>query len=319
MNRRDFLRSALLAGAGLGLAGCRTSLPPDTSGPDGKVGRNRFTSGPLKGVDVAVAKGKPAPELLTAALGLFGGMGAFVKPGDCVVIKPNIGWSRTPEQAACTSPEVLAAVIASCREAGAKQILVADHCCDSAQICFELSGAARVCQEAGVPLVDWSGAHLYREVQFPLGQTLHSDRVASDLLDCDVYLNLPTLKNHSATQVTLAMKNQMGAVLDRGRYHATQGAAGANNLHRNIVDLATALRPTLNILDATRALLTNGPKGPGVVEEKGVLCAGPDIVAVDAYGATLLGHDPADIPHLALAATAHLGCHDLTKLVVREA
>ena len=167
-------------------------------------------------------------------------------------------------------------------------------------------------------LIDWSGEQAYREVQYALGQTIRTDRVPSDLLDCDVYLNLPTLKQHSATQVTLALKNQMGAVFDRGRYHAEQGTAGDNNLHRNIVDLATALRPTLSILDATRALTTNGPKGPGVVVEPGIVCASPDIVAVDAYGARLLGCDPAAIPHIALAAAAGLGSHDLAKLVVRE-
>ena len=318
MNRRDFLRNAILAGAGLSLAGCRTSSAPSTSGPDGKIGRNRFQASPVNGVDLAAAKGKPTAQLVSAALGVFGGMAAFVKAGDRVLIKPNIGWSRTPEQAACTSPEVLAAVIAACQAAGAKEVLVADHSCDASQVCFDLSGAADVCKQAGVPLIDWSGQQVYRDVQYAKGQTIRTDQVPSDLLDCDVYINLPTLKHHSATLVTLALKNQMGAVFDRGRYHAEKGSAGKNNLHRNIVDLATALRPTLNILDATRALKTNGPKGPGLVEELGIVCASASIVAVDAYGAHLLGHDPATIPHLVMAAEAGLGSHDLAKLVVKE-
>lgn len=319
MNRRDFLRNAILAGAGLGLAGCRTSPGPSAAGPDGKIGRNRFQPGPVNGVDLAVAKGKPAAELVAAALGVFGGMAAFVKAGDRVLLKPNIGWSRTPEQAACTSPEVLAAVIAACQGAGAKEVLVADHSCDASQVCFDLSGAAAVCKQAGVPLIDWSGQQVYREVQYSKGQTIRTDQVPSDLLDCDVYINLPTLKHHSATLVTLALKNQMGAIFDRGRYHAEKGSAGEDNLHRNIVDLATGLRPTLNILDATRALKTNGPKGPGLVEEPGVVCASPNIVAVDAYGARLLGHDPAAIAHLVMASAAGLGSHDLASLVIREA
>lgn len=318
MNRREFLRNAILAGAGVGLVGCRAPAPSSTSGPDGKIGRNRFQAGPVNGVDLAVARGKSAAELVAAALGVFGGMAAFVKAGDRVLIKPNIGWSRTPEQAACTSPEVLAAVIAACQGAGAKEVLVADHCCDVSQVCFEMSGAAEVCKAAGVPLIDWSDQQVYREVEYTRGQTIRTDRVPSDLLDCDVYLNLPTLKHHSATLVTLALKNQMGAVFDRGRYHTQQGSAGGNNLHRNIVDLATALRPTLNVLDATRALTTEGPKGPGLVEEPGIVCASANIVAVDAYGARLLGHDPAAIPHVVMAAEAGLGSHDLDKLVIRE-
>lgn len=322
MDRREFLRGLLLAGAGLGLAGCRRGggapEAAQTPGADGKTGRNRWAAGPVNGLHLAVARG-PAAQAVPAALALFGGMGAFVKAGDRVVIKPNIGWSRTPEQAACTSPEVLTAVIEACRAAGARDIMVADHPCDASRVCFELSGAAAACKAAGVPLLDWSSAQVYRQVALAKGETLKTDQVAADLLDCDVYLNLPTLKHHSASQVTLGLKNQMGCVLDRGRYHAETGAAGKDNLHRNIVDLATALRPTLNILDATRALRTNGPKGPGLVEQLDTICISPSIVALDAYGARLLGHEPATIPHIAMAAAAGLGECDLAKLTLREA
>lgn len=329
MRRRDFLRQALLGGAGaVLLGGCRggdpagttADLPPAgaASPGDGKIGSNRYQAGPLNGVHLAVARGKSAAELVAAALGVFGGMQAFIKPGDRVVIKPNIAWSRTAEQAACTSPEVLAAVIKACQEAGPKEVLVADHTCDSSSVSFDLSGLAATCKAAGVPLVDWSNEQQYREVQLTRGQTLKADKAPMDLLDCDVYINLPTLKHHSATMVTLAMKNQMGCVFDRGRYHSEQGSAGKDNLHRNVVDLCTALKPTLNILDATRALKTNGPKGPGEVEELGIVCASPDIVALDAYGATLLGHQPASIPHIAMAAADGLGEWDLTKLTVKE-
>ena len=318
MNRRDFLIGSLLAGLGASLFGCRRAESPAQANTDGKIGRNRWQAGPVNGVDVSAARGASAAAALTSALAAFGGLSAFVKPGDHVLIKPNLAWSRTPEQAACTSPEALTAVIAACREAGAQDVIVADHACDSGSIAFEMSGAKAVCAAAGVELVDWSSKQLYQSVQLAQGQTLRDDLVPSDLLDCDVYINLPTLKVHNASVVTLGLKNQMGCVFDRGRYHAERGAAGANNLHRNIVDLATALRPTLNILDATRALKTNGPKGPGVVEELGIVCASPNICAVDAYGAKLLGHDPASIPHIVMASQAGLGEHDLTKLTVKE-
>lgn len=324
MNRRNFMIGSILAGVGASLFGCRrpSSSPPGTAAaadPDGKIGSNRWHAGPLNGVDLAVAKSPSAAVALTAALAAFGGIGAFVKSGDRVLIKPNLAWSRTPEQAACTSPEVLAAVIAACRQAGAQDIIVGDHACDSAAIAFEMSGAKAVCAAAGVELVDWSSRQLYQPAPLARGQALKDDLVPGDLLDCDVYINLPTLKVHSATAVTLALKNQMGCIFDRDKYHAEGGGAGANNLHRNIVDLATALRPTLNILDATRALKTNGPKGPGVVEQLDTICVSPNIVALDAYGAKLLGHDPLTIPHLVMAAQAGLGEADLGKLSVKMA
>jgi hypothetical protein len=123
---------------------------------------------------------------------------------------------------------------------------------------------------------------------------------------------------YSRCQVTLALKNQMGLIRDRQRYHSAKRGTEADNLHRNIVDLATALRPTLNILDGTRALKTNGPKGPGLVEDLGLVCASPNICAVDAYGARLLGYDPAEIPHIVLASHAGLGTFDLDAITLKE-
>jgi uncharacterized protein (DUF362 family) len=322
MDRREFLRNALLAGVGVvALGGCRPGArggAADSSGTAGKVGRNRWQAGPVKGVDLAVARGKAPAELVAAALGVFGGIAAFVRPGDRVFIKPNLAWGRTPEQGAGTSPEVLEAVIAACQQAQAQEIIVGDHTCDSASVTFDMSGAAEVCKRLGVRLVDYASPQLYRPINMLQGKTLRTDLAVADLLDSDVYLNLPILKHHSASLVTVALKNQMGLVHDRQRYHSERGSAGQDNLHRNIVDLATALRPTLNILDATRALKTNGPKGPGVVEELGIVCASPNICAVDAYGAKLLGHDPASIPHIAMASQAGLGEHDLSKLIVKE-
>jgi uncharacterized protein (DUF362 family) len=245
-------------------------------------------------------------------------MAAFVQAGDRVLIKPNLAWARTPDQGACTSPEVLGAVIEACQEAGAKSIVVGDHTCDSAPVAFDLTGAKEVCRQTGVPLVDYASSQYYRPIRLAGGMVLRDDQAVADVLNCDVYINLPTLKHHATTQVTLALKNQMGLVRDRQRYHSARSGTEGDNLHRNIVDLATALRPTLNILDATRALKTNGPKGPGLVEDLGLICVSPNICAVDAYGARLLGYDPATIPHIAMASQAGLGPYDLDALSVKE-
>ena len=247
-------------------------------------------------------------------------MSSWVQPGDVVVIKPNIAWARQPATGATTSPEVLAAGIALCTEAEAKRVVVVEHSCDTAKVTFDMSGARQVCSDLGVPLVSLENENMYQEVALSAGTNIKADQVASDILDCDVYINLPIVKTHSATVVTVALKNQMGAVWDRGAYHRSgaQSSPGLN-LHQNIVGLAASLRPTLNIVDATRVLLTGGPKGPGKVELRNTVLVGADMVAVDAYAATLLGLEPENIPYIGLAAQAGIGKANLETIKVAPA
>ena len=332
MNRREFLRvgAGILGAGALGLVGCgrgRVSgvsaaggQPPGTTGPGTqqapKVGKNRFQE-LLGDVNAAVATGedKSPAELVAAVLAPLGGTEALINTGDTVVIKPNLAWARAPEQAGCVSPEVLAALIQACQQAGASEVLVVEHSCDKSVFTFEESGAKEICSGLEVPLISLDNESLYQEVDLPQGVNIKRDQIARDILECDVLINMPVLKVHSATDATMAMKNQMGAVYDRQRYHrAGSGGQRDANLHQNITDLATALRPTLNLLDAARALTTNGPKGPGIVKQMDTLIAGSDIVAVDALGAKLLGLNPEDIGHIRLAAEAGLGEMDEAKM-----
>lgn len=324
VSRRDFLRigAGILGAGAFGLSGCGRrsggdlaaggSLPagdsPAAQHPT-HVGNNRI-KGLLGGVNAAVAsgEGRPPAELVGAALAACGGPEAFISSGDTVVIKPNLAWGRTPEQAACVSPAVLAAVIEICQQAGAGEVLVVEHPRDHAATAFEMSGAKDVCSGLGVHLIPLVSESLYQEVELPAGVNIKRDQIARDILECDVLVNVPTLKVHSATEVTLALKNQLGAIYDPQRYHlASSGGQRDVNLHQNIADLASALRPTINILDATRALTTGGAKGPGIVKQTNTIIAGSDIVTVDALGAQLLGFEPEQIAHIKLASDAGLG------------
>lgn len=332
MNRREFLRigAGILGAGALGIAGCGRGRVGGVSAADdgpaaatdpgaqqpAKVGKNRFQE-LLGEVNAAIATGedRSPPELVAAALAALGSTEAFINAGDTVVIKPNLAWDRPPEQATCVSAEVLSAVIQACQQAGPAEVLVVEHSCDKADFTFDVSGAKEVCSGLGVPLISLDNESLYQEVELPQGVNIKRDQIARDILECDVLINVPILKVHSATGATVAMKNQMGAVYDRQRYHRT-GSSGQRdmNLHQNIADLATGLRPTLNILDATRVLTTNGPTGPGLVEQIDTIIAGSDIVAVDALGAKLLGLKPADIGHIRLGTDAGLGEMDEAKM-----
>lgn len=343
MKRRDFLRLAAGAAGVFGVLsaiGCgkrpqtgagTAPTPPKPSAPSsppsptaGKIGKNRYDPHPVDGVDVVVARAQApvaspddAGKLLQAALEPFGGIRAFVNQGDTVVIKPNLAWARMPEQAANTQPAVIAAVVAACREAGAGDVVVVEHTCDEAIVSFDLSGAQEICKQVNVPLVSLDNEQMYDTVPVSQGVNIHQEQIALDILDADVYINLPIAKVHGATLVTLAMKNQLGAVWRPQRYHEAKSEEEADeNLHQNIADLATALRPTLNIIDATRVLLTNGPKGPGKTEQPAALVASPDIVAADAAACEFLGVSPEEVGHIRLAARAGVG--RMTDLAIKR-
>ena len=334
MNRREFLGKCSTVAAAvvsLGtLVGCsrRTTSPqppPTPTAPSvgdttpSKVGHNRWNPDGVD-VDVSVAANMDPTSLVQTAIDNYGGIDAWVRSGDRVVIKPNLAWARQPAQAATTNPQVLAAVISLCQDAGAAEVLVVEHSCDTAVITFEMSGAQEVCQQAGVPLISLDNDRLYRQVPLSRGINFATDLVAKDVLDCDVYINLPIAKAHSATLLTLALKNQMGIVWDRGRYHSAGiASAPGHNLHQNIASLGASLRPTLNIIDATRVLLSHGPKGPGLTQEMNTVIVSADIVAADAYAAKLMGEQPTDVPHITMAAEMGLGSADLTSLQVATA
>lgn len=327
MDRRQFLVGGALAALGAAfsgtLLGCGRKdtapglpatgtgaavAPAGGGGAAGKIGANRWDPGQAGDVTLAVAQQGAPGELTRTALKNYGGISTWVKPGDRVVIKPNLAYALKPAQATDVHPEVLAAVIALCQEAQAKEILVVEHPLASAQDAFRQSGAEEVCQAAGVRLVNLGSEAQYQDIEFHAGESIQNDQIARDILECDAYINIAIAKVHSASKVTLGMKNQMGAIFNRGRYHSTgSGAAGVDNLSANIADLAIALRPTLTVIDATRALMSNGPGGPGRVEEPKAVVVSADPVAADAYACRFLKVDPATVPHIKVAAERGLG------------
>lgn len=257
---------------------------------------------------VAVASRGGAHEMVERALRPLGGIEKFVHPGDTVVLKPNAAWLRTPEQAANTNPEVVAAVIELCKRAGAKRILIVEHTCDNpATACFEMSGIRRVADAGGAVIVNANAEGMYVPVSVPGGKVLHQTEVARDVLEADCFINLPVAKDHSATRVTLGLKNLMGVVWERQSWHVW-------GVHECIGDFALAVKPHLTIVDATRILVTKGPKGPGKVEHPHQIIAGVDPVAVDAFATTLFGLQPDDVGYIMHAHRLGIGEARLNRL-----
>ena len=300
MTRRDFIRRALRAGL----------ATYALSGVDGLLGEQ--AAGAASGPTIAVASRKGPVELVRAAVGAMGGIGKFVKRGAKVLIKPNIAWARKPEQAATTNPEVVAEIVRLCKQAGAREVKVMDHPVDGPEaLLLRMTGIGPAAKGAGARVSLASSPALYERVNLRGAKVLKSVEALRDLRRADVLINVPIAKVHSATGVTLGCKNLMGTVLDRGAWHRS-------NLDQCIADYAAEFRPDLVILDVTRVLLTNGPKGPGRTEAKGIVVAGTDPLAVDAYGATLLGRQAQQVGHLRCANDMGVGEIDLGRIRIRN-
>jgi uncharacterized protein (DUF362 family) len=258
--------------------------------------------------EMAVIQGDDPRQLVQRAVEALGGMRRFVSRGDVVVIKPNVSWDRTPEQAANTNPDVVAETARLCLEAGAKRIIVADVCINEPRRCYQRSGIGAAARSAGAQVV-FPEERLLRQVDLR-GETLRVWPVFMPFLEADKVINIPAAKHHTLTGVTLGLKSWYG-ILGGTRQRLHQ------RIHESLADLGAFMRPTLTIIDAYRVLLRGGPGGGSLddVALKKTLIAGTDPVALDAYAAKAFWNlDPQDLPYLQIAARRGLGTTDFEKL-----
>jgi uncharacterized protein (DUF362 family) len=261
--------------------------------------------------DLVISKGTAPAHITEAALQALGGMPRFVSRGDIVLVKPNIGWDRTPELAATTNPEVVATLVRLCVDAGAKKVKVFDNPCEDPRRCYVSSGIMQAAKEAGAT-VSYIDERRFRTMDIK-GEALKTWKVYQEAVEVDKVINCPILKHHSLARITMGMKNFMGLVGgDRSRIHW--------HLNQAIVDLTAFFKPTLVVLDAVRILTANGPQGGSLkyVKRLNTVAAGNDSVAIDAVGATLFGLVPEELEYLQIAAQRGLGRMDLGKLRIKE-
>jgi uncharacterized protein (DUF362 family) len=290
LSRREFFKKAGIIGvttAGIGLGGGQLlNLFEEEADAAGSV--------------ICVASGSKPDSMTKKAIDGLGGIQRFVKRGNTVCIKANLGWARRPDQAATTNPVVLSTVIKLCKQAGASRVTVVEYTCDPSTPSLEMSEGKAVCSSLGARLVSGDNPSVYRRISIPRGKSLKSDQCMKDVLDSDVFINIPIAKVHGGAVITASMKNLMGISFNRGNWHQ-------KDLHQCIADYSTVVRPHLVILDAVRVLLTNGPKGPGETKDVHQVIAGTDPVAIDAYAAKLLGKKPDEVRHIVFAEALGVG------------
>ena len=299
--RREFLKTSAAIGA--------TSLAPLPA----------LAQAAAAPADMCIARWKGAADadmnatarrLTEEAIKTIGGLGRFVNKGDVVWVKPNIGWDRTPEQAANTHPEVVKTIIRLCMEAGAKAVKVGDNTCNDAQKSYKNSGIEAAAKDAGAEVV-YLDKNRFKEVKIG-GKRLDTIPLYPDIMDCNLIISCPVAKHHSSTRVTACMKNFMGVIENRKKFH--------QDLPYCIADLTAFLKPRVAVLDATRILTAHGPTGGDLKDVKvmNTVAAGVDLVALDAFAAEILGNEPSQIGTVVVGEEYGLGKKDYKTLNLKE-
>jgi uncharacterized protein (DUF362 family) len=308
LTRRDFLKLTGLAAASLALleTGCspQDQKPVSTHIP-GPTGNQAY---------LAVAHGEYPEAIVKTALASLGGIERFVKSGQDVIIKPNICVDyHTPEYAATTNPVVVATLVTLCLGAGAKRVRVMDSPFEgiSPTSAYAASGIEAAVKAAGGEMEVMSPIK-YAKFDIPQGKSITSWNIYRDVLETDVLIDVPIAKNHSMARLTLGSKNLLGVVSDPNQLHS--------DLAQRIADLVSLIRPTLTVVDAYRILMKHGPTGGSLndVKQANTVIASHDIIAADAWGATLFGMTGADIPSIQKGAQMGLGTLDLSTVKVEE-
>jgi uncharacterized protein (DUF362 family) len=303
MKRRDFLRtsvgSGIATGAAIQMGGFDKLWNSARSAPEYDM--------------VAVMGGNP-DAMFDLGIQELGGMGAFVKKGQKVLLKPNIGWDVIPELAANTNPRLVKRIIEHCFKAGAKEVYVFDHTCDNWVKCYSNSGIEDHAKSAGAKVVPGNSESYYQEISIPGGSKLKKAKVHQLLLETDVFINVPVLKDHSSAKMTCCLKNTMCLVWDRGYWHS-------NDLNQCIADYALyEKKPALNVIDCYNVMVKNGPQG--VSKEDTVLMKSQiittDWIAGDAAAARMLGVAVEKIEYIPIAHKMGLGNMNLESLNIKR-
>jgi uncharacterized protein (DUF362 family) len=303
MKRREFLKKS--AGAGIA-AGAALSAGGY---------KNLWASAPAaaKYDMIAVMGGNP-DAMFDLGIQELGGIGMYVKKGQKVLVKPNIGWDVVPELAANTNPLLVKRIIEHCFKAGAKEVYVFDHTCDNWINTYKNSGIEKAAKSAGAKVAPGNSERYYQSITIPGGVKLKSAKVHELVLNTDVYINVPILKDHNSTRMTCCLKNTMGIVWDRGYWHS-------NNLHQCIADFALYERkPVLNVIDCYNVMVKHGPQGVSkedVVQMKSQILTA-DWVAGDAAAARMLGIEPEKVDYILIAHKMGLGNMKLESLNIKR-
>ncbi|GAB1401491.1 DUF362 domain-containing protein [Elusimicrobiota bacterium] len=273
-----------------------------------RAGKKRVTN-----YDLVSVEGDNIETITKRMIDELGGIERFVKKGDIVVVKPNIGWNKTPEYAANTNPELVAVVVKMCLDAGAKKVNVFDNTCNEEKMCYKNSGIENAVKKAGGNIY-FMDSFKYIPGNFPSGSIMQDYPVYSDAINCDCFINIPIAKNHGLAKLTLSIKNLMGVC---GGNRSTMHW----NIDKKLAEIVAFVKPDLNIIDGYRILTANGPRGGNLADVKkmSTVMASTDPVLADAYATKVLFNmNPDEISHIKTASDMGLGNINIASAKIKK-
>jgi len=300
ISRRDFIKMGI--GAGLALT-CGSFADTLFAAEDKKSAA----------ADMVAVRNGSAAQMFEAGIKELGGMSRFVKSGQIVVVKPNIGWAKTPADGATTQPDLVAKIVDHAYKAGAKSVYVFDNTCNEWSKCYSLSGIEQASKDSKASISPANKKESYKKKTADKAKILKNAEVHELYLEADVIINVPVLKHHGSAQMTAALKNLMGVIWDRKFWHG-------NGLHECISEFPLYRKPDLNIIDAYSVMLKNGPRGTSAADLslKRMQIIGTDMVAVDTAAAKIMELDPLKIAYLPLAEKLGIGTMAIDKLNINK-
>lgn len=303
ISRRSFIKTS--AGIGISSAFSKSMLPSIAFGNEA--------------IDLAVVEGKNYYENAKKAVELLGGMEKFVPKNSKVALLAN---PQSNNPGTYTKPEIVRAAIQMCKQAGAKNVACIGWLPERH---WRNTGIKKVIDEEGASLMitNLRDESNFIPVPVPKGVKLKEARIMRKFYDYDILIDMNICKEHSGNNLSGALKNLMGINSPKSNqsFHKKDWTLISDDiahLDQCIADLNTIIHPRLCIIDATEFIITNGPMGPGELLKPFKVIAGTDRVAVDAYCATLLGHNPNNIIAIKKAYEHGIGEMDLNKLNIKE-
>jgi len=314
-NRREFLSRAGKAGISAAAAAGLFGSLYDSRGPRrGVESRTVENLGDFSAVAqnqpmMSIVEGTERDNMLTKAIELLGGIKRFVKPGETVMIKPNVAFQSPPILGATTHPDLVKRMVELCFEAGAGRVIVTDNPINDAASCFTITGIRQAAEKAGAEVII-PREGLFSNISLKGAELIRNWPVYNKPVNqADKLIGITPLKDHHRSGASMTMKNWYGLLGGRRNiFH--------QNINTIIAELSMLVKPTLVVLDGTKVMMTNGPTGGSLSDLRNgnTLIAGCDMVAVDAFGAGLLDLKPSDLPYLAKAQRAGTGTTDYESL-----